>query len=105
MRSLAIAGHYIMDGLGQSEDSEQFVRHFLFMERGVSCFDNDTFYMIQLLMKYGNRYSVLPALSLDRILHVNIIKGSFEYNSFAEFIEGLLVQMNPFPGSNSVIVM
>jgi hypothetical protein len=48
---------------------------------------------------------VLLALSLDGILHVNIIEGSFKYDSFAEFIEGLLVQMNPFPGSNSVIVM
>jgi hypothetical protein len=56
-------------------------------------------------MKYGNRYSVLLALSLDGILHVNIIEGFFKYNSFAEFIEGLLVQMNPFPGSNSVIIM
>jgi hypothetical protein len=59
--------------------------------------------MIQLLIKYRNRYSVLPALSLDGILHVNIIEG--KYDSFAEFIEGLLVQMNPFPGSYSVIVM
>jgi hypothetical protein len=36
MRALAIAGHHIVDGLGQSEDGEQFVGHFLFMERGTS---------------------------------------------------------------------
>jgi hypothetical protein len=36
MRALVIAGHCIVDRLGQSEDGEQFVRHFLFMERGTS---------------------------------------------------------------------
>jgi hypothetical protein len=50
-------------------------------------------------------YSVLPALSLDGILDVSIIAGSFNNLSFAEFIDGLLNQMNPFPGPNSVIVM
>ena len=54
---------------------------------------------------YYYRYSVLPALSLDGILHLSIIQGSFNYGSFAEFIEGLLMQTNPFPGPNSVIVM
>lgn len=52
-----------------------------------------------------NRYSVLPALSLDGILYVKIVQGSFKYDSFGEFIDGLLDQMNPFPGRNSVIVM
>jgi len=52
-----------------------------------------------------NRYSVLPALSLDGILYVKIVQGSFRYDSFGEFIDGLLDQMNPFPGRNSVIVM
>jgi hypothetical protein len=51
------------------------------------------------------RYSILPALSLDGILHLSIVQGSFNYESFTEFIEGLLMQMNPFPGPNSVIVM
>jgi hypothetical protein len=36
MRALAIAGHHIVDRLGQSEDGEQSVRHFLFVERGMS---------------------------------------------------------------------
>lgn len=50
-------------------------------------------------------YSVLPALSLDSILHVSIVQGSFNYKSFGEFIEGLLLKMIPFPGLNSVIIM
>ena len=49
--------------------------------------------------------SVLPAMSLDGILYVRIVKGSFNYDSFGEFIDGLLDQMNPFPGPNFVIVM
>lgn len=51
------------------------------------------------------RYSVLPAISLDGILNVKILEGSFDSDSFARFIDGLLCHMNPFPGPNSVIVM
>ena len=51
------------------------------------------------------RYSVLPAISLDGILDVKILEGSFDSDSFARFIDGLLYHMNPFPGPNSVIVM
>lgn len=51
------------------------------------------------------RYSILPALSLDGILAVDIIEGSFTTTKFARFIDGLLDQMNPYPGPNSVIIM
>ena len=51
------------------------------------------------------RYSILPVLSLDGILYVDIIEGSYNMESFVIFIEGLLDQMNPFPQPNSVIVM
>jgi hypothetical protein len=51
------------------------------------------------------RYSVLPALSLDGMLNVDIVEGSFTQTSFTQFIEGTLDCMNPFPGANSVIVM
>jgi hypothetical protein len=51
------------------------------------------------------RYSVLPAMSLDGILDVKIIEGSFDSDSFSRFIDGLLCHMSPFPGPNSVIVM
>jgi len=59
------------------------------------------------LTHYGHmlRYSVLPALLLDGILYVKIVEGSFTYDLFGEFIDGLLDQMNPYPGLNSVIVM
>lgn len=52
-----------------------------------------------------SRYSLLPALSLDGILHVKIVEGSFTTVLFKEFLEGLLDQMQPFPAPNSVIVL
>jgi len=51
------------------------------------------------------RYSILPALSLDGILALEIAEGSFTKLTFAGFIDGLLEHMNPFPEPNSVIVM
>jgi hypothetical protein len=48
---------------------------------------------------------LLPALSLDGILHVKIAEGSFTAARFYEFIDGLLDHMEPFPRKNSVIVM
>ena len=52
-----------------------------------------------------HRFSVLPAISLDGILTVKIVEGSYDSDSFARFIDGLLYHMNPFPGPNSVIIM
>ena len=48
---------------------------------------------------------MLPALSLDGILTVEIIEGSFTRERFGEFVDGLLDHMTPFPGPNSVIIM
>ena len=48
---------------------------------------------------------MLPALSQDGIIAVDIVEGSFNKIRFAQFIDGLLDQMNPFPLPNSVIVM
>lgn len=51
------------------------------------------------------RYSILCALSLDGILALEIVEGSFTKLNLASFIDGLLEHMNPFPKPNSVIVM
>ncbi|KAF8551744.1 hypothetical protein OG21DRAFT_1417340, partial [Imleria badia] len=48
---------------------------------------------------------VLPALSLEGILHCDIVEGSFCMVSFKRFVEGLLDHMQPFPAPNSVIVL
>ena len=46
-----------------------------------------------------NRYSVLPALSLDGIFECLIVEGSFNMTLFLEFIKVTLWKMNPFPMS------
>lgn len=57
------------------------------------------------MTKSIGRYSILPAISLDGILHVKILEGSFTTELFEEFIDSLLDTMQPFPAPNSVIVM
>ncbi|KAJ7349890.1 hypothetical protein DFH08DRAFT_696652, partial [Mycena albidolilacea] len=49
------------------------------------------------------RYSLLPALSLDGVIHVKIVEGLFTTELFMELIEGLLDKTQPFPQPNSVI--
>jgi len=51
------------------------------------------------------RYSILPALSLDGILHLDVEDHSYTATMFNDFVDGLLDNMNPFPGRNSVVVM
>ncbi len=41
----------------------------------------------------------------DGFLHCEIVEGSFRADTFVSFIQGLLENMQPFPQSNSVIVM
>ena len=55
--------------------------------------------------KQTPRYSILPALSLDGILHLAVEDHPYTAREFNSFIDGLLDVMNPFPGPNSVIVM
>ena len=51
------------------------------------------------------RFTILPAISLDGVLHVVVIEGSANADLFLEFLETLLDAMNPFPGRNSVLVL
>jgi transposase len=44
-------------------------------------------------------------MSLDGMIHVKIVEGSFTSALFRDFINGLLDHMQPFPGKNSVIIM
>ena len=52
-----------------------------------------------------SRYSMLPALSLDSILHLDVLDQSYTSELFNKFVDGLLDSMNPFPAQNSVLVM
>jgi hypothetical protein len=58
----------------------------------------------ELLMTY-RRYSILPALSLDGILHLEVLDHSFSGEEFRNFVEGVLDQMQPWPLPNSVLVL
>ena len=51
------------------------------------------------------RYSILPALSLDGILHLEVLDHSFTGDEFCDFVEGVLDQMQPLPLPNSVLVL
>ncbi|KAF9510166.1 hypothetical protein BS47DRAFT_1274908, partial [Hydnum rufescens UP504] len=48
---------------------------------------------------------ILPALSLDGLVHINIREGAYHRKSFKQFLHDLLNEMNPFPGPNSVIIL
>ena len=52
-----------------------------------------------------HRYSVLPAILLDGVLHLDIITRSWTSEDFEQYIETLLDNMNDYPQRNSVLVM
>jgi hypothetical protein len=53
----------------------------------------------------GAKYSILPALSLDGILHLEVVENAVTGASFRQFVEGLLPRMNKWPLPNSVLVV
>ena len=48
---------------------------------------------------------MLPALSLDGILHLEVLENAITSEDFWHFVEGLLPQMNEWPLPNSVLVI
>ena len=48
---------------------------------------------------------MLPALSLNGILHLEVVKDAVTGTDFRRFVEGLLTRMNEFPLPNSVLVI
>lgn len=99
-RVRVIVGQCTVIALGPSEESGRFVKRFLFEGRGAHVYRYS-----HISLTLSGKYSMLPALSLDGIIWLNIVEGSFDSDLFFEFINGLLDQMNPFPQKNSVIVM
>ncbi|OJT10703.1 hypothetical protein TRAPUB_12796 [Trametes pubescens] len=53
----------------------------------------------------GKRYSILPAISLDGVIHLTVQDHSYTGEEFADFVQGVLGQMQPWPLPNSVLVM
>ena len=74
-----------------------------FFVRGTK-FVGDTL-VIFIILIIVQRYSVLPALALEGILHVDIQQGAYTTELFNEFISSLFIRMNPYPGPRSVLVM
>ena len=48
---------------------------------------------------------MLPAISLDGVLHLAIQDRSYTAADFIGFVDALLDRMNPYPGPNSVLIM
>lgn len=56
-----------------------------------------------LLISYS--YSILPAISLHGVLHLDILARSWNTQEFRGFVQSLLGVMNPYPQPDSVLVM
>src|SRR5258708_1207113 len=54
--------------------------------------------VIFIILIIVQRYSVLPALALDGILHADIQEGAYTADSFYHFISSLFILMKPYPG-------
>ncbi|GET02355.1 TPR domain-containing protein [Rhizophagus clarus] len=55
---------------------------------------------------HGKRYTILPTLSLQGFIAIDIMEGSCTKERFKNFvISDVLPKINPFSGPNSVIVL
>lgn len=53
----------------------------------------------------GTKYSILPAISLNGILHLEVLEHAITGNVFYTFVQGLLLRMNKWPLPHSVLVV
>jgi hypothetical protein len=53
----------------------------------------------------GTKYSILPALSIDGILHLEVLENAITGDDFHRFVQGLLPHMNEWPLPRSVLVI
>ncbi|GES75710.1 hypothetical protein SCP_1001160 [Rhizophagus clarus] len=75
------------------------------ISRAYGYFTINTRAMKSIVFIRGKRYIILIALTLDGIIVAEIIEGSCNKENFQAFIINQILQMNPFPGKNSVIIM
>jgi hypothetical protein len=58
------------------------------------------------LLKYTEKWSVLPLYTMDGYIDWDIIKGSYNTEEFNEFVKShVILHTNPWPGDRSVIIM
>ena len=56
--------------------------------------------------KRSERWSILPAYTLDGYIAWNIKQGSYNTESFNAFIENQVIPLcNPYPGPRSILVL
>ena len=53
----------------------------------------------------GTKYFLLPAISLDGILHQEVVENAVTGADFRRFVQGLLPRMNEWPLPNSVLII
>lgn len=53
----------------------------------------------------GAKYSILPAITLDGIIHLEVLENAVTGADFRRFVEDLLPRMNEWPLPNSVLVI
>lgn len=95
----AIAWLETVPWVGHHQDKERTDMTTLCEDNGKSL-SIQAFYMTNVI----SRYSILPAISLDGVLHLDILTCSWTAEEFWGFVGLLLDRMNPYPLRNSVIV-
>ena len=53
----------------------------------------------------GSKYSILPAISLDGIVHLEVLDKAISGDDFRRFVQGLLPRMNEWPLPKSVLIV
>jgi hypothetical protein len=51
------------------------------------------------------RYSLLPAITVNRLIYSHIKVGGYNGEQFLEYLDGLTAQMNPYPRPHSFLVI
>lgn len=64
-----------------------------------------TYSILKYVLRRLNRFSVLLALLMDGVLHMDVLRCSWKGNTFYNFIDTLLDNMNLYPQRYSMIVI
>ncbi|KAG2039025.1 hypothetical protein BDR03DRAFT_810711, partial [Suillus americanus] len=51
------------------------------------------------------RYSLVTAITTEGYMAAHVVEGSFDSETFYEFIATKLLYMNPFPAERSMLVL
>ena len=55
---------------------------------------------------HGQRFSILPVLTIDGLITHDIIPGSINVERFFQFLQELIIPLtNPYPGPRSILIL